>query len=160
MYYLLLFLSAWRRWWGLTSRAGGVIVGDMMLEDFVDVSVLLGPGVYALVRRGVVIYVGKSKSVYQRVYAHRTTAQRAARGKPIPTWLPIKGFVFDQVFVRPCALADLDACEAEMIERYKPRFNESLKSALKITAPVSLRVGAFTIPLNKAPGGGEGLRRI
>lgn len=130
----------------------------MRLEGFTDISACLGPGVYALVKRGVVIYVGRSKSVYQRVYAHRTTASRAARGKAIPTWLPIKGFVFDEVWVRPCRVEELDALEAEMINVFKPRYNESLKNALKVTAPVALRVGATVVTLNER--GAEGIRRI
>ena len=36
----------------------------MQLEGFTDVSTLLRAGVYALCKRGVVIYVGKSKSLY------------------------------------------------------------------------------------------------
>lgn len=127
------------------------------LEGFVDVSPILGAGVYALVRRGVVIYVGKSRSVYQRLYAHRSTAQRAARGKPIPTWLPIKGFVFDEVWVCPTRIEDLDIVEEEMIERYKPRFNMSLKTHLPITAPITLRIGGAEVRMNAML---EGVRRI
>lgn len=100
----------------------------MQLDSFENASAILRPGVYALVRAGVVIYVGKSKSLYQRIYAHRTTANRAQRGHKIPTWLPAKGFVFDEVWVRVCALSELDALEAEMINRYKPKFNQSLKT--------------------------------
>ena len=132
----------------------------MTLEGFTDVSAVLGPAVYALVKRGVVIYVGRSKAAWQRIYAHRSTASRAARGKTIPTWLPAKGFVFDQVWIRPCGLGELEAVEAQMIERYKPRYNESLKSNLKVNQPVTLRVGALTIPLNHPPVPGEALRRI
>ena len=132
----------------------------MVLESFTDVSAILGPGVYALVKRGVVIYVGKSRSVWQRLYAHRSTANRAARGKPIPTWLPLKGFVFDEVWVRPCAFADLDRLEEEMINRYKPRFNESLKAAGKVIAPTQIRIGAIQLTLNANPAPMEGLRRI
>lgn len=128
------------------------------VEGFVDASVVLGAGVYALVRRGVVIYVGKSRSVYQRVYAHRTTARRAARGNPIPTWLPIKGFVFDEVWVRPCHVDGLDALEREMINLYKPRFNESLKAPGKVTGPIALRVRGTMITLNERVA--EELRRL
>lgn len=131
----------------------------MILENFTDVSDVLHVGVYALVKRGTVIYVGKSKSLYQRIYAHRHTAKRAAVGKSIPSWLPIKGFVFDQVFVRTCRIEDLDTLEAQMIETYKPRYNESLKSHLKVTAPIALKVGSIIIPMNTRPT--EGLvRRI
>lgn len=119
------------------------------LEGFEDVSEVLQPGVYALVKQGVVIYVGKSKSLYQRIYAHRNTARNAAKGKRIPSWMPIKGFVFDQVFVRTCRLDELDGLEAEMIERYKPRYNQSLKSGLKVRAPLTLVIGAATLTLNR-----------
>lgn len=120
----------------------------MTLDGFTDVSDVLTVGVYALVKRGTVIYVGKSKSLYQRIYAHRHTANRAAKGKPIPSWLPIKGFVFDQIFVRTCRIEELDSLEAAMIETYKPRYNESLKSHVKVTQPVTLRIGAFALELN------------
>lgn len=156
----------------MTSGDGRFIVAGedwgiarVELDGFADVSEILQPGVYALVKRGVVIYVGKSKSMYQRIYAHRTTANRAARGKAIPTWLPIKGFVFDQIFVRPCKLEDLDRVEAEMINLYKPRFNESLKNGLKVGAPIMLKVGGAVIAMNNglppAPSQvGEGIRRV
>ncbi len=130
----------------------------MKLEGFSDVSAILGPGVYALVKRGVVIYVGKSKSVYQRLYAHRSAASRAAKGKPIPTWLPIRGFVFDEVWVQPCTVDALDAVEAEMVERYKPRFNESLKTKAQVTVPIVLEIGGVKLTLNAASG--ELLRRV
>lgn len=123
----------------------------MRLEGATEVSVILAPGVYALVKRGVVIYVGKSKSVYQRIYAHRTTAVRSARGQKIPTWLPAKGFVFDQVFVWPCALADLAALEAEMINRYKPRYNQSLKLPGRAKPVTEVRIGATVIALRPEP---------
>ena len=134
---------------------------DVRLDGFTDVSDVLRAGVYALVKAGVVIYVGKSKSLYQRIYAHRHTAKNAAKGKPIPSWLPIKGFVFDQVFVCPCRLEDLDQLEAEMINRYKPRYNESLKNGLKVKAQINLRIGSAIIPMNEATKPAViGLRRI
>lgn len=121
-------------------------VPEVALEGWVDASAVLRAGVYALVKNGVVIYVGKSKTLYQRIYAHRHTARNASRGKKIPDWLPTKGFVFDQVFVRPCALEALDALEAEMIERYKPRYNQSLKTAAKVKASFELKIGNVAIP--------------
>lgn len=123
----------------------------MRLEGFEDVSVVLQSGVYALVKRGTVIYVGKAKRLEARISAHRQSARRAAKGQKIPTWLPIRGFVFDQVFVRPCHVDDLDRLEAEMINLYKPRFNESLKRPGPITQPVTLNIGRFTGILNAPP---------
>lgn len=92
-------------------------------DGFEDVTTVLGVGVYALVRRGEVIYVGASKHVYRRIHGHRGTADRARAGVAIPTWAPLKGFVFDQVWVRPCAEADLAREEAAAIARWRPRFN-------------------------------------
>lgn len=119
----------------------------MHLDGFDDVSVILSPGVYALVKQGIVIYVGKSRSMYSRIYTHRTTANRAKKGKDIPSWLPVKGFVFDQVFVRKCRLEELDDLEAQMINRYKPRYNESLKTSLRPTA-IPLTVAGVPLVLN------------
>ena len=132
----------------------------MQLEGFTEVSDVLRAGVYALAKNGVVIYVGKSKSLYQRIYAHRHTARRAAAGKPIPSWLPIKGFVFDQVFVLPCRLEDLDELEAQIVNRYKPRYNESLKAhGNKVRDTVTLQIGTAQLMLN-APKTDLGFRRL
>lgn len=141
-------------------------VSALALEGAEDCSAILRAGVYALVKNGTVIYVGKSKSVYQRVYAHRSTAMRARRGKPIPTWLPLKGFVFDRVFVWSCALEELDRLEADKVNLYKPKYNESLKAGgRKVTAPVVLRFGDTMIPVNTTaptprPSQSPGLRRL
>jgi excinuclease UvrABC nuclease subunit len=120
---------------------------------------VLKAGVYALVKNGVVIYVGKSKSVYQRIYTHRHMARKAAKGQTIPSWLPAKGFVFDQVFVRTCTVDQLDALEVEVINTYKPRYNESLKTNAKVKIETPLRIGTMVLNLNSKPEG-EGIRRI
>lgn len=114
------------------------VESGVKLEGFTDVSAILGCGVYALVKRGTVIYIGKSKSLYGRIYTHRSAATRASKGKGIPTWLPVKGFVFDQVLVFPCHIDRLDAVEHEMINRYKPRYNESLKNNLPVRTPITI----------------------
>lgn len=144
----------------------------LALEGALDCSAVLRAGVYALIKNGTVIYVGKSKSVYQRIYSHRSTAARKAKGKPIPSWLPIQGFVFDQVFVWNCTLEELDGLEAEKVNLYKPKFNQSLKQGMdKIKANVRLRIGTAIIDMRvdpasprneiaKRPGGAlSGLRR-
>lgn len=111
----------------------------MELKGFTDISSILRCGVYALCKRGVVIYVGKSKSLYARIYTHKHFANRGAKGKAIPSWLPTKGIQFDEVFIRPCHIDQLDALEAEMINLYKPKFNQSLKNGLKT------KLGTITI---------------
>lgn len=89
--------------------------------DAVDVSAVLRCGVYALVRHNTVIYVGQSKMMLQRIVVHRRKSNRNDAG--VPTWLPIKNFVFDRVFVWPCRLEELDELEQKMIKHYRPRFN-------------------------------------
>lgn len=111
----------------------------MELKGFTDISAILRCGVYALCKRGAVIYVGKSKSLYARIYTHKHFANRGAKGKAIPSWLPTKGIQFDEVFIRPCHIDQLDALEHEMINLYKPKYNESLKNSLKV------QLGTITI---------------
>lgn len=123
----------------------------LVLEDFQDVSTLLRSGIYALVKRGVVIYVGKSKSLYSRIYTHKHFANRGAKGKAIPSWLPVKGMQFDQVFIRYCHVDDLDRLEAEMVNKYKPHYNTNLKNNLKVRAPITLDIGGVVLGLNDSP---------
>lgn len=104
----------------------------MELEGFTDVSAMLVGGVYALVHRGVVVYVGKSKVMLGRVYSHRV-----AWGKKQPKigLKPAKGILFDSIWVRPCPLTEIDELEHRMINLYKPRYNSLLRNAL----PVDIR---------------------
>jgi len=131
----------------------------MQLEGFQDVSILLRAGVYALCKRGIVIYVGKSKSLYARIYTHKHFANRGAKGKAVPSWLPVKGIQFDEVFIRHCTLEALDDLEREMINLYKPKYNESLKNGLKVRAPINLVIGGIVLQMNVAPRPQVGLRR-
>lgn len=98
-----------------------------MLEGFVDASVMLRPAVYALVRGGVVVYIGQaSKAAIARIEAHRSNWGR----KRLPAWMPasLRGVLFDQVYVLPCRVEDLDEVERTMINLYKPRYNIRIKS--------------------------------
>lgn len=122
----------------------------MELEGFQDVSALLRCGVYALCKRGVVIYVGKSKSLYARIYTHKHFANRGAKGKAVPSWLPVKGLQFDEVFIRHCRLEELDLLEHEMINRYKPKYNLSLKNNLKVL-PGTITILGVEIQMSPAP---------
>lgn len=98
-----------------------------VLEGFVDASVILRPAVYALVRGGVVVYIGQaSKAAIARIEAHRSNWGR----KRVPAWMPasLRGVLFDQVFVLPCRVDDLDEVEAKLINLYKPRYNIRVKT--------------------------------
>lgn len=105
-----------------------------MLEGFVNVSAMLRPGVYALVKDGVVVYVGQSKKPLSRVEAHRSLWGR----KKAPGWLPIRGILFDEVHVMPCLVEQLDEVERALIDLYKPKFNLRLKSPAPVACEFNL----------------------
>lgn len=126
----------------------------MRLDGFTDITPILRAGVYALVYRSEVVYVGKSKSMYARIYAHRNLWNSRGSKTQRPAWLQAKGILFDEVHIRPCMLEQLDAIEAELIEAYRPRYNVALKPAGRPTTQATLRVGAVlisTIPTAPEP---------
>lgn len=99
------------------------------MEGFVDVSTMLRQGVYILLHQGTVVYVGKAQLMLGRILQHRT-AWGAKSRKPRTAVIPAKGMLFDQIMVRPCMSINIDALEAQMIERYRPRYNTQLKSSI------------------------------
>jgi len=122
----------------------------VVLEGFVDVSAILRCGVYALVREGVVVYVGQSKKMLARVSAHKSNWGR----KSVPAWMPVslRGVLFDQVFVLPCRVEQLDTIERAMIDLYKPKYNIAHKAPTAITSvALNLEINGHTIPLNHRP---------
>lgn len=122
----------------------------MELEGFDEISGILRAGVYALVWRGEVVYVGKSKSMYSRIYTHRNLWNQARRGKAAPNWLPtsVKGILFDEVHIRPCSLEAIDGLEKEMINRYKPKYNIALKDKEKVASPFTIKIGNVCLMVN------------
>jgi excinuclease UvrABC nuclease subunit len=121
-----------------------------MLEGFKDVSVMLKPGIYALIKDGVVVYIGQAKRPLTRIEAHRSLWGR----KSAPGWLPIKAILFDEVHVLPCRVEDLDVLERALIELYKPKYNVKLKSP----APVDL--AAWVCPPPARPSAPPIVRRF
>ena len=123
------------------------------LDGFDDVSTLLRSGIYALAKRGTIIYIGKSKSLYARIYAHRNLANRAARGQRPPAWFPasLRGIVFDQVFIRYVHIDQLDSEESRLINLYKPKFNISLKNNLRPALPATLEINGIVLQMNAPP---------
>lgn len=121
-----------------------------MIEGFINVSAVLRAGVYALVREGTVVYVGQGKRMLARIEAHRSNWGR----KSVPAWMPVslRGVLFDDVYVFPCRVEDLDRIERAMIDLYKPKFNIQCKAPTPLTAqPITLRTDTATIPLNHQP---------
>lgn len=118
-----------------------------MIEGFADVSEILRTGVYILIHKGVVIYVGKSKTMLNRIYTHRHM-WGAKKRNMVPEWMPVKGILFDQIFVKACSPDVLDQFEEEMINLYKPKFNIKLKTAGVTNRPFSIVVRGIAINFN------------
>lgn len=125
----------------------------MQLDGFVDSSEILKSGVYALVRKGSVIYVGKSKSMIGRINTHRRAwidrRKTKANGSWVANMLGIPGLMFDEIHIRPVPLHLLDAVEREMIDKYKPHYNVQLQTEM-IRAPINIVVAGLTLTLNAA----------
>lgn len=117
-----------------------------MLEGMIEVSAILRCGVYALVRKGAVVYVGQSKKMLSRIEAHRSNWGR----KSVPAWMPasLRGVLFDEVHVLPCRIEDLDIMERKLIDLYKPRYNIKLKSPTPITAEFNIITPFGVLPIN------------
>lgn len=123
----------------------------MKLAGFVEVSEILRSGVYALLHRGQVIYIGKSKSMLSRIYSHRNLHNSKAKGRDVPWWIAsmLPGIQFDEIHVRPCSLEALDSLEREMIELYRPKYNIRMNENLaKAPVNVPLRVNGIPLMLN------------
>ncbi len=118
----------------------------MIVEGFIGIGECLRSGVYALVHKGTIVYIGKSKLMLGRICDHRRLW-----GKRKPEWVTTKGILFDDVFIRPCPLDLLDELEFEMINLYKPRFNVQLKSPRASDRLSKLIVNGRTLSLGPKP---------
>jgi hypothetical protein len=91
-----------------------------MDTKWIDVTAALGLGAYLLYRGDKVVYVGKSKCPLVRIAAHRSLQR-----KKVPTWLSIKGIVFDRAEVIPSHPDRIDELEQALIKFYKPVHNKA-----------------------------------
>lgn len=139
----------------------------MQFEKFFNVTQVLRAGIYFLCWQGEVVYIGQSKRLYARIYAHKHNYS-SRRGGKAPSWLPVKGIIFDEVHVRPCLLEQLDYLERDYIRQFRPKHNVRHKedprdrTPLRATDPISLQIGRVNVTLNLAKPNGEPgvLRRI
>ena len=128
-----------------------------MLEGFVNTSVMLKPGVYALLKEGVVVYIGQSIKPLSRVEAHRSLWGR----KKAPGWLPIRGILFDEVHVLPCRVEQLDEVERALIDLYKPKFNIKLKAPGHCTTEFNLTTATgVCVAINAKTASAKFVRRM
>lgn len=132
----------------------------MILEGFIEVTPILRCAVYALVKNGRVIYIGKSKKPLARLNAHRRRWADKRKKVPLVEALSnIPGLLFDEVHIRPCREDQLDYLEREMIDRYRPPVNKNLVPTGAIQAPARVMIGAIEIVLNARPPG-QPIRRL
>lgn len=125
----------------------------MVLEGFDEVGDILRSGVYALCAKGVVIYVGKSKSMIARIGAHRRAWIDKKKGQAwLTESLGIPGLQFDEIHIRPTPLHLLDSTEREMIDKYRPRYNIQLRANGQVKAPITLQIAGIAIHMNAKQG--------
>jgi excinuclease UvrABC nuclease subunit len=95
-------------------------------SGWINVSEVLESGVYMLVYRGSVVYVGKAKMMLSRLAFHldqkgKPGARRAfntTTGKRYVSHIP-----FDDVWLKPMPIGEMGAEEIAMIKKYQPRYN-------------------------------------
>ncbi len=99
--------------------------------DFVHFALSHGTcAVYLLRWKGKVVYVGKSTNVFARIAYHYQQLTRKRRGLQQSLYLMNSRVViveFDEVCVKPCLKADLDAQEIKLIQEYLPQRNILMK---------------------------------
>lgn len=109
-----------------------------VVQEGVGVGAILGPGVYALWFSGEVVYVGKAKQMLTRLNRHRQTLMATRkRGAPPKGW--DRAVPFSDITIYPCAETDMDRLEAQLIAKFRPRYNVNLKPMHK----VSLEMAGF-----------------
>lgn len=104
-----------------------------MATRVINVSELLGPGVYVLSNRGHVNYVGCARVMLVAL------AQWAMRNKnpAIPKWFPIRGVVFDTIEIIPCDPDTAKGLAKDLIAELDPLHNRSQHPG-QILPPVPL----------------------
>ena len=75
-------------------------------KGFVPMLAIVSPTVYLLSYEGEVVYVGQSKTPYQRIHQHKDKK-------------------FDHVRFLPCKLRRMSYWEKVLIKRYKPHYNRT-----------------------------------
>jgi hypothetical protein len=116
---------------GAELEVGIVGANDVsVMKEFVEVSVRSYAGCYALLNKGVVVYVGRSENVFTRVTGHRNTLRRWLIKKPSYTGkrgATDKIIHFDTVRVYPCSEEELDQLERRLIYDHQPELNVNFK---------------------------------
>lgn len=106
------------------------------MDGFVDATALVKGGVYILLLRGKVVFVGKATSaMLPRIAAHRSLARKST-----PAWLPIRGITFDQVFIKAVHPDRLEAEYLELVLEHNPIYNLPSPAFTKPEIQITRRV--------------------
>ena len=91
-----------------------------VIDGFSDVSGLLGGGVFLLLAKGEVVFVGRASSgTLLAKIAH-------ARSKDRPKWLP--RIIFDQVLIRKVHPDQINDVYFTLIAEHEPRYNAECRT--------------------------------
>lgn len=127
----------------------------------------IGTGVYLLILKGEVLYVGKSLNIYHRIGQHVSGMRRYKKGlRPPKGKEEVPLIEFDRIMVKWVPIHQIDAEEMKLIQRFLPEHNELLKrtfidvsnipSVAKLIADAPPRVSLMH---GNAPGNGSVRRR-
>ena len=143
----------------LLSRMENSGVDELIEMGFADVSALLEASIYLLKSRGKVVYVGQSIQPIVRIFQHRLkTGERI--GRRIHS-RGIERFAFDQIFILPCKLSEINTLEKKYIQQYMPKYNIAHKATpLNIKALVASIIPTAGQTIVEKPWSGELVRRI
>src|SRR5216684_2207210 len=123
-------------------------------EGFIDVTVFMHCGVYMLIRRGEVVYVGQSKSVGERIRTHIRQRKGGARNSGLFHNKVKVGFAFDSIMVKGCMLGELDNLERAMIKKYQPKYNvlhKNPKPLMDLQMLLDMMPPVLMLPPNPEP---------
>ena len=83
-----------------------------------------GTGVYLLVWKGEVLYVGKSLNIFHRIGQHVTAMRRHKKGLlRYKSKEEVPFIEFDRIMVKWVPLAEIDREELKLIQRFLPEHN-------------------------------------
>lgn len=113
-------------------------------QGFFEISGAIASGVYALCWHGEVMYIGQSRTLMVRLAGYVSSRNKHRRVKLGAKW--IRGIVFNEVWIRPCPLSDLDELEEAMIRLYMPKYNERMKTPLALNDLIAVLVPSAPKP--------------
>ncbi len=106
-------------------------MGDLcFVDNWVNISDLLKPGVYSLLWRGKIVFIGKTKCLLVALAAHRAVVS----GPRLPEWFPTKRVQFDGMQMIPCASDRAALLLPALIAMHQPTHNIHSKPTLPMPA--------------------------